>query len=178
MRFRPLTSPSLFTITILTAPAHRHQSSLEGLIDFHIQQPLFTDAGERAQAIARFYRIVGHFETIETTTSRKHYNRPALIRLTFEYARSPESQDRFLAFFFQALAIGALDGDFDLGDLGEPLFRIAEFLMINFFLPRTLSIPQPVHPSLLLSTLQSPRPSSILMPVHCLFKIFALPEAA
>jgi len=137
VRFRPLTSPSLFTITILTAPAHRHQSSLEGLIDFHIQQPLFTDAGERAQAIARFYRIVGHFETIETTTSRKHYNRPALIRLTFEYARSPESQDRFLAFFFQALAIGALDGDFDLGDLGEPLFRIAEFLMINFFLPRT-----------------------------------------
>ena len=76
--------------------APRHQSSLESLIDFSSQgPPQFADTEERVQAVARFYRIVSHFEATETSSP---YNRAALIRLTFEYARSAESQDRFLAF--------------------------------------------------------------------------------
>ena len=138
----------------MAPPAHRHQSSLEGLIDFCAQQPLFADANERARAIASFHRIVSHFEAIETANRRpgKLYNRPALVRLTFEFARSSESQDRFLAFFFQALAVSMLDDDVDLGDLGEPLFGIADFLMTNFFLPRTLSI---LHPFSLLPPIEA-----------------------
>jgi len=133
--------------------APRHQSSLEGLLDFAAQQPLFSNADKRARAIARFYRIVGHFEAIETataatttTTTRpgSQYNRPGLVRLTFEYARSPESQDRFLAFFFQFLAVDMLDGADDViafdPDLGESLCGVAEFLMTNFFLPRRFSL--------------------------------------
>lgn len=116
----------------MAAPAHHYQSSLEGLIDFSVPlQPLFANAGERARAIARFYRIVSHFEAIETTTSTRcreqKCNRSALIRLTFEYARSPESQDRLLAFFFRALAISMLDDPLDtLDDLGDSLFGIAD----------------------------------------------------
>lgn len=117
--------------------AHRHQSSLEGLIDFGALQPLFTDADERERATARFHHIIGHLEAMDRPG--KPYNRPALVRLTFEYARSVESQDRFLAFFFQSLAIGMLDGDLDdetCADLRDPVFEVAKFLMTNFFLPR------------------------------------------
>jgi len=67
---------------------HRHKSSLEGLIDFCSQRPLSAHADERPQAVARFYRLVSHFEAVETNSTRAtrrkpHYNRPALIRLTF-----------------------------------------------------------------------------------------------
>lgn len=125
----------------------RHQSSLEGLIDFSAQ-PLFADADKRARVIARFRRIVGHLEAIDPG---KPFNRPSLVRLTFEYARSPVSQDRFLAFFFRTLGLGMVDnvdgnvdgGDGDVDDLDdvcsslrESVLGIAEFLITNFFLPR------------------------------------------
>jgi len=44
----------------------RHQSSLESIIDFCFQQPPFANADERAQSVARFYRIDQHFEAAET----------------------------------------------------------------------------------------------------------------
>lgn len=114
--------------------APRHQSSLESLIDFVSQGPRFADTEERARAVARFYQVVSHFEATETS---RPYNRAALIRLTFEYARSAESQDRFLAFFFQSLAIGPLDGEVAYSDpsLHEAFLGVARFLMNNFFLP-------------------------------------------
>jgi hypothetical protein len=131
-------SSSHRTIACLMA-APCHQSSLEGMIGCGVQPPLFGDGNERARAVARFHHIVGHFEAIEPARGRhpKQYNRPALVRLTFEYARSSESQDRFLAFFFQSLAVGMLDSAISLDpDLRESLFGVAEFLMTNFFLPR------------------------------------------
>jgi hypothetical protein len=111
-------------------------------------QPLFATTQERAQAVGRFRRIVEHFEAVEPPAPRRDakFNRPALIRLTFEYARSPESQDRILGAFFQSLALGMLDDSIDLrddsevADFREPLFGFAEFLMTNFFLPRIPSL--------------------------------------
>jgi len=107
-------------------------------IDFGSQTPPFTNADKRAQAVSRFYRIVQHFGPIEENNPSKPYNRATLIRLTFEYARSPESQDRFLAFFFQSLTVGMLDDEaVDYADpcLGESFLGVAEFLITNFFLP-------------------------------------------
>jgi len=122
--------------------ALRHQWSLESVIDFGSQGPLFANAEKRARAVARFYDVIGHFAAIETNNP---YNRAALIRLTFEYARSAESQDRFLAFFFQSLAIGLLDGEVAYSDPGldDAFYGVAEFLMNNFFLPCRYSH---VHP--------------------------------
>lgn len=118
--------------------AHRHQSSLEGLIDFYAQQPPFADAAERVRATARFHRIVGHLEAMDCPGPGRPYNRPALVRLTFEYARSLESQDKFLVFFFRSVAVGMLDGDLDdptCTGLRNLVFEVAQFLMTNFFLP-------------------------------------------
>lgn len=127
----------------MAAPSPRHQASLEGLIDF-TAEPFFANDEERAQAVGRFRRIVGHLESLEKPSTRygDGYNRPALVRLTFDYARSQDSKDRFLVAFFQSLAIGILDDDkTDLGDdsvvadLRPAVFGFAELLMTNFFLP-------------------------------------------
>ncbi|KAK0631093.1 hypothetical protein B0T17DRAFT_488932, partial [Bombardia bombarda] len=139
---------------------HHHQSSLEGVMDFAATpQPLFANELQRNQVVGRFHRIVNYFETTEqpapsSRSSTNPYNRPALIRLTFEYARSTESQDRFLGAFFQSLALGILDDNenIDLSDDGEvedfrsPLFGFADYLIANFFLPlraTTNRTPQP-----------------------------------
>lgn len=125
--------------------SHRHQSHLDGIINFP-PAPIFSNDEQRAQATARFRRIVNHSEAVEPASRYNplKYNRPALIRLTFEYARSAESRDRFLAAFFQSLALDILGhgdlSDEEFADLREPLFGFAEFLMTNFFLPRMLSL--------------------------------------
>ena len=127
----------------MVAPSHRHQPSLEGVIDFSAAVQSFAGAQERDQTISRFRRIVGYFEALEPPAPVKgKFNRPLLVRLTFDYARSPESGDKFLGAFFRCLGLGMLDGSIDLSDDGvvagfrEPLFGFADFLVNNFFLPR------------------------------------------
>ncbi|KAK0651265.1 hypothetical protein B0T16DRAFT_453752 [Cercophora newfieldiana] len=137
----------------MAGPSHRHQSSLEGILDFSEVDSIFENAQQRAQAISRFRRIIAYFEnTTEpkppASSSRfsEGYDRPALIRLTFDYVRSPESQDRVLKAFFKSLALGMLedsdDNDgIDLGDDSEvaslrtPVFAFADHLIYHFFLP-------------------------------------------
>ncbi|KAK3337681.1 hypothetical protein B0T19DRAFT_413287 [Cercophora scortea] len=127
----------------MAALSHRHQSSLEGINDLSDAAPIFENEEQRAQAIDRFRRIVAHLENTEqqpaSSRSCDEYNRPALVRLTFEYARSPESQDRVLNAFFQSLALGMLDdnnGSIDLSDdLRTPVFSFADHLIDHFFLP-------------------------------------------
>jgi hypothetical protein len=133
--------------------ALRHQSSLEGVIDFGSQEPVFANPEQRTRAVARFNDVIGHFAAIETN---KPYNHAALIRLTFEYARSAKSQDRFLAFFFQSLAIGPVDGEVPYSDpdLGEAFYGVAEFLMNNFFLPCRYSYVYPPSVGSRLTSLQ------------------------
>lgn len=69
------------------------------------------------------------------------YNHLLLIRLTYEYARSEESQDRFLEAFFWFIGL-PLDGEDDAdifcseAKLYVAIFHFAEYLMDNFFPPR------------------------------------------
>jgi HNH endonuclease len=133
----------------------RRRSSLEGFIDFSIQ-PLFSSAEERARAKDEFDRIVNHFggatcipliinpttnNTNNTNSDNDEYNRPLLIRLTYEYACSEESQDMFLQAFFKSMAL-SMNGDSpDLHDieveeeLRSVLFGFADYLLDKFFLP-------------------------------------------
>ncbi|KXX77963.1 hypothetical protein MMYC01_207929 [Madurella mycetomatis] len=95
-----------------STPHHRHQSSLEGVICFSSESPL--GATERARARDKFYRIVNRFATDPgDSNSKRQYNRPLLVRLTYEYTRSEESKDIFLRAFFQALDL-QIDSEDDL----------------------------------------------------------------
>ncbi|KAK3364050.1 hypothetical protein B0T25DRAFT_420338, partial [Lasiosphaeria hispida] len=91
----------------------------------------------RTQAINRFRLVIDHFQAREPRRhNNKNYNRPALIRYTFEYVSS-KSQDRFLSAFFHRLRLGMAGDDINLDDdLRSRLFAFADDLMNNFFIPR------------------------------------------
>ncbi|PHH73972.1 hypothetical protein CDD83_4640 [Cordyceps sp. RAO-2017] len=136
------------------SPLHRHQSSLESVIDFSTEPPLGLD--QRTQARRTFYHIVNHFEARSHSSENRsrQYNRPSLVRLTYEYARSEESQDNFLRAFFRSMAL-SMDGEepvnFDQESLavefGSALFNFAEYLLDNFFLPLKASAKKTPQPS-------------------------------
>ncbi|RTE68294.1 hypothetical protein BHE90_017328 [Fusarium euwallaceae] len=117
---------------------HRHQSSLEGIIDFSTRPPL--TPAQHVSASRRFDQLVNHFNIPDG--SSKGYDRVKLVRLTYEYARSKESKDNFLRAFFESADL-PIDGDedIDLADEGrqaklrDSLFNFAEYLFENFFLP-------------------------------------------
>lgn len=124
------------------APAsalHRHQSSLENIIDSSAQPPLGPSL--RLSTSHRFYQIVNHFD-VSGSGSIGEYDRVKLVRLTYEYVRSEESKGNFLRAFFQSAAL-PMDGDeaINLGDadleaeLRTTLFNFAEYLLDSFFLP-------------------------------------------
>ncbi|EQL29810.1 hypothetical protein BDFG_07621 [Blastomyces dermatitidis ATCC 26199] len=129
---------------------HRHQSSLEGIINFSGPQPFAAD--QRARAQRRFYSIINHFD-ITDNSRRVGYRRPLLVRYTYEYSRSELSQDIFLRAFFEFMKVdvaGEEDIDFDdeglENQLGKNLITFADFLLDNFFLPLKASgqhTPQP-----------------------------------
>jgi len=94
-----------------SSPLHRHQSSLEGILDFSANAPLSAD--QRARASHQFYHIVRHFESPK---EKSPYSRSLLVRYTYEYARSQESRDVFLQAFFRSMRLSIDDQDVDLGN--------------------------------------------------------------
>ncbi|KAK0654984.1 hypothetical protein B0T16DRAFT_450731 [Cercophora newfieldiana] len=124
--------------------AHRHQPSLEGRLDFSAIIPVFADQQQRAPG--------------------------TLVRLTFEYARSVEAQDKLLRAFFQCLDLDVLndngnelDDDRELAAYREPLFGFADHLINHFFLPlraATGKTRSPPPPTMLRSSRSKPNRSS------------------
>ncbi|KAI0809665.1 hypothetical protein GGR55DRAFT_159929 [Xylaria sp. FL0064] len=137
----------------MSAPSrlHRHQSSLEGIIDFSAEEPL--GIHQRNDAKRRFYRIVEHFEASGAIDrAPPKYEPPRLVRYTYEYALSEESRDNFLRAFFRAMTLsltGQNGDDNDLDDLENIhslFFGFASYLLDYFFLPiksSTKKTPQP-----------------------------------
>ncbi|KAI0527764.1 hypothetical protein F5B22DRAFT_3173 [Xylaria bambusicola] len=133
------------------SPLHRHQSSLEGIIDFSAEEPL--GIHQRNDARRRFYRIVEHFGASGAIDrAPPKYEPPRLVRYTYEYALSEESRDNFLRAFFRAMTLsltGQSGDDNDLDDLENIrslFFGFASYLLDYFFLPiksSTKKTPQP-----------------------------------
>ena len=125
---------------------HRHQASLEEILDFNLPPSLSSD--QRGNAARRFYQIVDRFDVAEEEVigDNTTFNRPRLVRLTYEYALSKRSQDMLLAAFFQSLGL-SLDetsgADVDFSDgIRSGVFNFADYLMDNFFFPCKLISPQ------------------------------------
>ncbi|KAI3322505.1 hypothetical protein HD806DRAFT_500250 [Xylariaceae sp. AK1471] len=124
----------------MAAPLHRHQSSLEGILNFSPPHPpLETEL--RNHASRRFHDICQHFDTdIPFDTGipgpADNYSRPRLVRFTYEYSLSQDSRDYFLSFFFKEVGL-PIDGNepLNFGDVRAKFFDFAEYLFDNFFLP-------------------------------------------
>ena len=81
----------------IPSPHHRHQASLEGVINLHAAAPPFSSQ-QRDDATRIFYEAI---EACEPLHNQGPYKKITLVRLTYEYARSEASRDHFLCFFFQ-----------------------------------------------------------------------------
>lgn len=116
----------------------QHQRFLAAVLNTS-HEPL--DAEEKAQARVKFYRIIYRYS--KRKRDRSKYKRHLLIRYTYEYALSEESQIHFLQTFYQALEL-SIDGEgrINLDDkeqaaqLWLKISAFADFLVDNFYLPR------------------------------------------
>lgn len=122
-------------------PLHRHQSSLEGIIDFSSRPPLSVD--DRASATRRFYQVINHFDNDDIGQNHDKYDRIKLIHSTYEYSISEESQSSLLIALFEFLNLSpSAHEDIDFQDstyraeLQAGLDEFADYLVDNFFLPR------------------------------------------
>ncbi|RYC54053.1 hypothetical protein CHU98_g12155 [Xylaria longipes] len=128
------------------SPLHRHQSSLEGVIDFSTEPPLGID--QRSVAKDRFHRIINYFNT-DDPSNHGPYNRSQLISCTYQYALSEQSQDNLLRAFFRAMTLSLENDDNEdtnFDELRSKFFGFADYLLDNFFLPvkaSTKKTPQP-----------------------------------
>lgn len=136
----------------MALPHHRHQSSLEGILDFSSPQPLEQDQLKRATNI--FNRIVALYEPLQTNDGG--YKRITLLRIAHD---SVTSRDNFLRYFFlfvekelrqtgdasELNLSRALCRYVDLDswnreqrtDLERSLAAFSDFFVNNFLLPRT-----------------------------------------
>ncbi|KAI1181981.1 hypothetical protein F5B17DRAFT_225140 [Nemania serpens] len=126
----------------MASPLHRHQSSLENVINFSLEPVLETEL--RDHASRRFYSICEHFDT---GLPQGDFSRPRLVRYTYTYSLSLESSDYFLRAFFQAVGL-PISGDeaISLEDVRSKFFDFGDYLFNNFFLPvkaSTKKTPQP-----------------------------------
>ncbi|POR39343.1 Uncharacterized protein TPAR_00459 [Tolypocladium paradoxum] len=127
-------------------------SSPEGIINFLSGQQLGAD--QRSKATRRFYHIINHFESAENTSGDSQYNRPRLVRLTYEYAISEESKDNILRAFFKSMML-PVDGDENVDftdtqleeETHSNLNGFSEYLFDNFFLPLKASTKKTPQPS-------------------------------
>ncbi|CAK7220753.1 hypothetical protein SCUCBS95973_004269 [Sporothrix curviconia] len=132
---------------------HRHQASLEDVLDFSSTTPTPLLATERAGAQRTFYHIVDHFRALEVNTGPggdpQRYSQALLIRSTYEQAISQISKDIYLRAFFQALSLDLSTPTtaLRLDELAAPFVDFAEYLMNSFFLPMRASTGQTPQPS-------------------------------
>jgi lipopolysaccharide export LptBFGC system permease protein LptF len=140
----------------MASPHHRHQSSLEGVLDFSSPQPPEPDQRNRATDI--FNQIVTQYESSQTND--KGYKRITLLRVVHD---SVISKDNFLSCFFLFVEKELRQGE-DVSELSlsralsryvnldswsrqqrkeleTSLAAFSDYLVDNFFLPRMLYIP-------------------------------------
>ncbi|KAJ5677682.1 uncharacterized protein N7477_003315 [Penicillium maclennaniae] len=164
---------------------HRHQSSLEGVLDFSVPLSLTREQHESARNLV--IRLVRHYGSEKTV--RKGYRPAALIQATLEHVTSPDTfMTFFLSYVYEDLCSDVENGvDFDIthalvfferfslwiperiNKLHEGLENFAEYIVENFLLPlraSSVKTPQPTPTSL--SSLQSPKPTGTRQRVSAL----------
>lgn len=119
----------------MAAPHHRHQASLEGILDTDFSRPPL-EPGVRARAGATFNVMCDRFDT--GPVSSGEWSRPTLLRLTHSSAVSDQSRDYFLRCFFHFVSL-PMDVDVDDASTSSTearsqFFSFAEQLYYKFFL--------------------------------------------
>ncbi|EPE07106.1 hypothetical protein F503_07757 [Ophiostoma piceae UAMH 11346] len=133
--------------------AHRHQSSLEGILDFSNPPVIFSDAASRQHAEALFAALLARLEADGDENLSTNFRPIVMIRVMHQVGLSQLSKDLFLHHFFNSVRVDmAADmASIDIDDARPRLVDFAQFLNNNFFGPLKASAvrtPQPTPASL------------------------------
>jgi hypothetical protein len=136
-------------------PHHRHQVSLESVLDFSSTTGSLS-ADERSQATLTFHRIISYCSSHELLNTSgdagRRYGRAKLIKLVHEYAISDAGRDNILRYFLASMVMESTEVeafprvlanliDFDSLDISkkesimERVRNFADHLVDGFFLP-------------------------------------------
>jgi hypothetical protein len=140
----------------MATPLHRHQASLESVID-PLAMPLASS--ERTEAVSIFSTIIEHcnsYEISHTLYPDRKYKRSILLKLVYEHAISDLGRDNILRYFLtsmtthleenpsaqQNFSVVLTDlGNFEAWSLSEKtevvekVKDLADHLVDSFFLP-------------------------------------------
>jgi hypothetical protein len=135
---------------------HRHQASLESVIDFSNAAASLSTT-ERSQAILTFDRIINYSSSHELPKipgdAGREYGRAKLIKLVYDHAISDAGRDNILRYFLTCLVTDSTELeefprvlsnliDFDdwsvskKGSIVERVRDFADHLVDGFFIPR------------------------------------------
>lgn len=115
-------------------PHHRHQASLEDIINCSQLGRLTTD--ERSRARGALNDIIDH--VANHVGSKGGYSRHLLVRHTYEYSRSEMSKDTFLRVFFNIMGLdisSSEDINTDDSQIRQKFIDFADMLLEQFFVP-------------------------------------------
>lgn len=135
--------------------ARRHQSSLEGILDF--SEPFLLRTQQRELANSLVFRLVQHYSPQRIV--HKGYKPAALIHATIEHVASPDTfMNFFISYIYEDLCSEqepAVDYDIthslsylegfssweseQMNKLHDSLERFADYIVDNFLLLRTLA---------------------------------------
>ncbi|KAJ5998514.1 hypothetical protein N7451_006324 [Penicillium sp. IBT 35674x] len=140
---------------------HRHQSSLEGVLDFSVPFSLTPQQHETARNLVT--TLIRHYGPEKTV--RKGYRPAALIQAILEHVASPDTfMTFFISYLYEALCLEeghAAEGEPEqIKLLNGGLEKFAEYIVENFLLPlraSSVKTPQPTPTSF--SSLQSSTPT-------------------
>jgi len=139
----------------MAQPHHRHQVSLESVLDFSSTTASLS-ADERSQATLIFHRIINYCSSHELLNTSgdagRKYGRAKLVKLVYEYAISDVGRDNILRYFLASMVMESteVEGfphilatliDFDNLDISKKesiIKRVRDFadhLVDGFFLP-------------------------------------------
>ena len=109
----------------MAAPHHRHQASLEGILDTDFSRPPL-EPGVRARAGATFNVMCDRFDT--GPVSSGEWSRPTLLRLTHSSAVSDQSRVSL------PMDVDVDDASTSSTEARSQFFSFAEQLYYKFFL--------------------------------------------
>ena len=126
----------------MASPDHRHQSSLENVINFSPRAAAhFTDDNARDHAQTLFFTLLQRLDASHNKRLSTPYRRLEMVRRIHQFSRTQQSKDTFLRSFLSNVEI---DIAANLDTLDPPpspervegVIVFTDHLFFNFFLPR------------------------------------------
>jgi len=112
----------------MASPHHRHQSSLEAILDFSPPPLLPSQRTQGKETLTKLLAYYRQLPTIPSPKSKPKPYRPAdLLELVYEHAISDLGQDNVLRYLLSSLLDGEVELQAGLHDLSHTLPLLVDF---------------------------------------------------